>query len=510
MKRHCPICALLGVLLIACALVLPAAASRVDPNAAPTESPTPTDTPLAETADTPPQPREIPETPEGGWDVYVVPIDGVIADPQLYILRRALKEAIKNKVDVVVLKMNTPGGDSGTMLAMMDALTKYAGTTITYVDKEAFSAGSFISIATDDIWFSPFGVMGASEAIMANGQDLPPALKRKLESALDVKVRSITQDYRYRADVQRAMMDPDYVLEIDGHVLKPEGKLLSLTAQEAIKQYGAPPEPLLAEGVAENITDVLDQKYGAENYQVKHFEVSWVERFAKVISTIGVIIMGLGIVMLGMEMKSPGFGIPGIIGILLITVFFFGKYGAGLTGAEGILLFLIGIIFIAVELFLLPGTIIAGITGIVLVISSLVWAMADIWPEGSKGFELKPELFIAPIGQVILGLGIAFALGLVLFKFLPDSPLKRAIVLGAQVDGHAVERGGGRSLDGAPASTLPQPGDRGLAATDLHPGGQVEINGKRFQALVLIGSIDSGESVEVIETRDFSLVVRAV
>lgn len=455
----------------------------------------------------------IPTPPDGGWSVYVVPVHGMITDPQFYILRRALKEAIENQVDIVVLQMDTPGGDAQTMLEMMDALTKFGGETITFVDDEAISAGSFIAVATDDIWFSPLGVMGSSEVIMGNGQDLPESMKRKLDSYLDAKVRAITQEYRYRADVQRAMMDPDFELIIDGQVIKPKGKLLNVTAEEASALYGDPAEPLLAEGIATDVSTMLDMKYGAGNYQIKQFEVSWIERFSHFVSMFGVVFLGLGIVFLGMEFKTPGFGLPGIAGFVLIGLFFLGKYGAGLAGEEVILIFFLGLILIGVEIFFLPGTLAAGVLGVLMVFGALLWAMADIWPEGSQGWELSLDLFYGPAGKLVLALALAFLAGLALLKFLPESWLHKTIILGSRISGASpAVAAGGRSIDygaGSPPG-LPEPGSRGRAVTDLHPGGQVEINGRRFQALVALGAIESGESIEVVDRRDFSLVVKSV
>src|SRR5690606_25422460 len=71
---------------------------------------------------------------EGPVSVYVVPIEGPVDSPQLYILRRALKDAIEKGVDVIVLKMNTPGGALNITLEMMQALERFPGLTITFVD----------------------------------------------------------------------------------------------------------------------------------------------------------------------------------------------------------------------------------------------------------------------------------------------------------------------------------------------------------------------------------------
>ncbi|GHC12963.1 NfeD family protein [Cerasicoccus arenae] len=527
MNRQHTWSAILGVILIACAAALPLIASRVDENQPAEDSEVLTESAVDATTEaneeTPkeadveeapqPAPRVIPEPPEGGWDVYVVPIEGAITEPQLFILKRALKEAIANGVEVILLDMDTPGGALGVTLEMMEALDYFEGTTITYVNPDAISAGSYISIATDDIWFAPNGVMGAAAVVSGGGEDIQDTMKEKIDSYLRGKVRALSGENRYRADVQRAMMDSDFEFEINGVVLKEPGELLSLTAKEATAYYGDPAEPLLAEGIATDIEDLLTQKYGAGNYHIKQFEVTWSEEFAKWFQNIAPLLMGAGVLLLFIEMKTPGFGVFGIGGICLLLVVFASNYFAGMAGNEPLLFFIIGVILIAVEIFLVPGTLIAGLAGGILVLGSLIWTMADIWPKGSKGFELAPELFYAPIGQLILGLGLAFGAALAILRYLPESPMKRAIVLSTEVgDTSPSITGGGRSIDYAEGgdNALPAPGTRGQAVTDLHPGGQVEINGRRFQARVLIGAIERGDRIEVVEQRDFSLVVRSV
>jgi membrane-bound serine protease (ClpP class) len=50
-------------------------------------------------------------------------------------------------------------------------------------------------------------------------------------------------------------------------------------------------------------------------------------------------------------------------------------------------------------------------------------------------------------------------------------------------------------------------GRRGIAATALRPGGQVEIDGRRFEAEVKVGAIDAGAPIVVLGRGDFALVV---
>src|SRR4051812_12213055 len=76
--------------------------------------------------------------------VYVIPVKNEINNPTLFILRRGLKEAIEQKADVVLLDMNTPGGALDVTFEIMEALEKFPGQKLTFVDREAMSAGAFI------------------------------------------------------------------------------------------------------------------------------------------------------------------------------------------------------------------------------------------------------------------------------------------------------------------------------------------------------------------------------
>jgi membrane-bound serine protease (ClpP class) len=173
--------------------------------------------------------------------IYVVPIRDQIAQPVLYILRRGLKEAIERQADVVILDMETPGGALDVTFEIMEALGKFSGQTITFVDKEAVSAGAFISATTQEIWFAPGGVIGAAAPVMATGQDIDETMKLKIISYLKARVRAISEGKGYRGQVISAMIDKDFELKIGDTVIKPKGELLSLTASEAAKTYGDPP-----------------------------------------------------------------------------------------------------------------------------------------------------------------------------------------------------------------------------------------------------------------------------
>ena len=436
--------------------------------------------------------------------VYIIPVVEQINKPIKFILRRGIKEAIDNGIEAIVLDMNTPGGALDVTLDMMKMLDRFDGITITFINDEAISAGAFIASATDEIYFAHNGVIGAAAPVMATGQEIDESMKQKILSYLKARVRTYTEEHRYRSDVMAAMMDADFELVIDGEVLKPKGELLSLTAREAMKEYGEPPAALLGAGIYDSLDEMLQAKYGSRNYEIREFKVTWSESLAQYLSAISPILMGLGMLCLFIEFKTPGFGVIGIAGICLLLVVFTGNYVAGLAGYEPVLFFFIGILLIAIEIFLFPGAIVFAFSGILLMLGSLVWSTADVWPD--EGFSIDPGIFLVPLYEV--GFGLLFAIvGLIfVWRFLPKTSVWNKLVLSTSLaPADPVLAGGGSSLDSG--SSLPEIGTKGVAVSDLHPSGEVEIDNKRYQASVRLGTVQQGTEVIVTGYKDFRLLV---
>ena len=130
--------------------------------------------------------------------VVVIPIRDQIAKPELYILRRGLKQAIEQKVDTIVLDMETPGGALDVTFDMLKALEKFPGKTITYVNTEAISAGALIAAGTDEIHFAPGAVIGAAAPVLATGGEIDDTMRQKIVSYLRARVRAISEGKGYR------------------------------------------------------------------------------------------------------------------------------------------------------------------------------------------------------------------------------------------------------------------------------------------------------------------------
>jgi membrane-bound serine protease (ClpP class) len=442
--------------------------------------------------------------PQQKVTVYVVPVRDEIAKPVLYILRRGLKEAIERKAGVVVFDLETPGGALGVTFEIMKAIEKFPGQTIAYVDKEAMSAGAFVSATTQEIWFAPGSVIGAAAPVTSEGKDIDETMRLKVVSYLRARVRAISEGKGFRGQVISAMIDKDYELKIGDAVIKPKGELLSLTATEASKTYGDPPRPLLAAGIAKNIDDLLQQKFGANGYEIVQFEVTWSEQLAVWLNAIAPILMGLGVVCLIIEFKTPGFGFFGIAGIILLALVFLGHYVAGFSGHEPMILFAVGLLLLAVEVFFFPGVAVMAVSGVALMLGSLVWAMADIWPNEPVTIAVSGDLFLAPLINLGTGLALAVVLGALLVRFMPKGWLWDRMVLQTEL-GSAAQVAG--SAPESTAETTSLVGQEGVVTTPLRPAGEVEIAGRRYQAQLELGSAATGTRVMVVGCTDFGLKV---
>lgn len=445
--------------------------------------------------------------------VFVVPVHGEINKANWYIFRRGVKEAIEENADLLVLDVNTPGGDLAVTLDYIDALQKFPGKTVAFVNPDAISAGAYISGATQKIFFSPNGKIGAAAVVSGDGGEVDKTMKMKIDSYLAALTKTFSKENPRRAEILRAMFDADYVLKIDGEILKdrngdpvkPAGTLLTLTAEEAMRPVGNPAMPLFGAGIFEDMSALLASEFAGTPFSVEKIEPFGLEVFAQYAAPILPILLGLGILLIFLEIKTPGFGVPGIVGIGLVALYFLLQHAAGLAGYEGVLLFLGGIILLLVEIFLLPGFFVFAIAGIACIIAAVFWSGIDFWylPDGTIDFHW--EMLSTPIEHLGMAIITIFVAAVFAWKLLPAKWFRNKIVLQSKVGEIDDDRLRGARSRG---ENLPEIGMTGTALTDFRPLGLVEIGGQQFEASAESGAIQSGDFVVVVGFRDFELVVR--
>ena len=435
--------------------------------------------------------------------VFVLPIREDIMPPLVYLVRRGVKEAMDEKADLLVLDMDTNGGRVDVTEDIIEILNNFKGQTATFVNRKAFSAGAFISVATQKIFMAPQSVIGAAAPIMlvpgGAPQDMPETMQAKMNSALRALIRTSAEKNGHNIEVVEAMIDKSKELKIDGRVLNEKGQILTLTNTEAERSYGDPPKPLLSSGTVASLDEVI-KKLGFADATRVNIQPTGAEQLAMWINMISPLLLIIGIAGIYIEFKTPGFGLPGIVGIAAFALYFFGGYIAGLSGLEWIVVFVVGLALLALELFVFPGTTVLGLAGAALMLVALVMAMVDVYPgmpalPTFKMLELPlRDLFIAFLG----GVGAV----LVLSRWLPKTSLYGKLV-SQTASGVTTEA----RLKQEQMSRL---GQVGVAISALRPGGKAQFGDEILDVISQGELIDKGQRVKVIGHSGTEAVVEGV
>jgi len=436
--------------------------------------------------------------------VYVVPIREDIMPPLVYVVRRAVKEAIAAKADLIVLDMETNGGQVSATEQIIEILSQFHGPTVTYVNRNAYSAGAFISVATQKIYMAPESVIGAAAPVMMSPggtgvEAMPEAIEIKATSAISAKVRAYAEKNGHNPEVVEAMIDRQKELILDGKTINRKGGILTLTDREASREYGSPSRPLLSLGT-EPTLEALLAKLGYEGATVKRVEPTGAERLATWINALNWLWLILGAAGVYLEFKSPGFGLPGIVGICGFALYFLGGYIAGLSGLEWPLLFLIGLILVGVELLVFPGTIVPGLIGAALMFFTLVMAMVD-WYPGTPRLPSLPQLELPLRDLALAAFGTVILLA-ILGKFLPRTPLYAALV--------AQSASGVESIRHQAATQASQVGRDGVALSPLRPGGKAQFGDDVLDVITQGELLEAGTRVRILSHSGHEAVVEPV
>ena len=449
--------------------------------------------------------------------VYVVPVRDDIMPPILYVIRRGVKDAMEAEADCLILDMETNGGRVDITEDIFDIIGKFRGETVTYVNKDAYSAGAFIAVATQKIYMAPQSVIGAAAPIMMGPtggvSEMPSTMEVKINSAIRAKIRTQAEKNGYAKDVIEAMVDKTKKLERDSKVLCAEGDILTLTNLEAEAKYGEAKTPLLSSGTVKSI-DALIKELGYAGAQRVDVQPLGAEELGTWINAISPLLLLIGIIGLYIEFKTPGFGVFGAIGIAALVVYFFGGYVSGLAGIEWVGIFTLGVVLVAVELFWLSGTLIIGMVGVACMLVALVMGMTDIYPNmpwfptGEGKGDSMPQVegidFALPdFSKPIRDLTIAFVLSIpviwALAKYLPHTSFFASFASEAA--------SGVESVAALAAEVDSRLGQVGEATTPLHPGGKAMFGDDMCTVVTQGEMIAVGAQVKVIGHRGSDLLV---
>lgn len=429
--------------------------------------------------------------------------------PNFRFIERIVKRAEQEQARAIVLTLNTPGGLAWeTSELMMKVLQPAQIPLYAFVDTKAMSAGALIAASCETIYMAPVSSIGAAGLVSGTGQEIEAMMRKKVESAFTAFMRSVVEERGHNVGVIEAMMIPKDVDAEYGTVNVTKGNLLTLTGKEAV--WKAPDgKPLLAKGIATSVSNLLEQ----ENISAPIIEArqTGFELIAYWLAWASPLLILIGIGAIYFEMKTPGFGIGGIVAIIAFSLFFFGNNVAGhLAGYETAALFVLGIVFIIIEIFLVPGSMVFGILGAILVLFGLFSGMidpialdkflnADEWTgDVIIGFTLRPLI------QLSLGLIGSVGLIAVLMRYFGEIS-RFARLANLDVSGGALA--GGAVGPDTSRQPLPEVGDVGVASTELRPVGKALFGEVYYEVSARDGLHPVGTKLRVVERQSFQLIV---
>jgi membrane-bound serine protease (ClpP class) len=403
--------------------------------------------------------------------VYIVPIEETVEKGLNAFLKRAVTEAEKDNASAIIFEVNTPGGAVDAAAGIGKLLTSTSIKTVAFINNQALSAGAYISLNTDEIYMVPGATMGSAAIIDQSGN----TAGKKAESYWFAAMQSAAKN---------SGRDPIFALAMaDENVHLPElgaekGKLLTLTADKAV-------EVGYAEGIVHNRDELL-KDLGLENAQIKKVDESFAEKLARFITNPYVIpiLLSIGSLGLVLELYSPGFGVPGFMGLSALLLFFYGHMVAGLAGYETIILFVIGVLLLIAELFL-PGGII-GVFGFAAIIGS---------------FFLASENMIHMGISIIIAFLISIIASIIMVKVLGRrmSIFKKIILR----DSTNTEQGYVSNVNRTDLI-----GKMGTTITQLRPAGKVMVDEEIVDAVSEGSFIQKDQHVKVIKVEGSRIVVR--
>ena len=400
-------------------------------------------------------------------EIFIIPIEGEIGPAMEEFVRQSIKKAEDNNAEAILFKINTPGGLVENAINISESILNTPIKTIAYVNNEAISAGTLITISAQEIYMSPSAIIGAAETRPNEG---------KYISYWTGKLRNVAQIRGRDPRLVAAMADAD--IEIEGIIQK--GKLLTLTAEEALKLG-------FIEGMGNSVEEI-QKTSNLENYSLKKLEPSFQLSLAALATstTATSILLTVGFIGIIVEIFTSGFGIAGAISLISFGLYFGGALLAGYSSWIVIVLFIIGLILLLIEVFV-PGFGVPGILGIISVIASIMMSSSSLE-------QAIISLFISLILTMIAGI--------LLIKFGPRNKLFNRITLSTSLN---KENGFVTS-----ENFKNYIGKIGITLTPLRPSGSVEVEGKKLDVVSENMYIEKDQRIKIIKVEGNRIIVQKI
>ncbi|MGE3166421.1 MAG: nodulation protein NfeD [Planctomycetota bacterium] len=472
----------------------------------------------------------VPPPPE---KILIYPVLGEINANSMSRLRKVVERGIQDDgATVIVFEFDTPGGrlDAAEEAAeFIFELDKSNVLTVAYVpnNRQCISAGALLAVACRKIAMGENSLLGDIEPI--HGFTLE-TLPEKIQTVVRARVATYAARRGYPRVLAEAMVSKDIqvsritrvtergdseVLYLSAEELEAQsaqfqnsivqreivvgrGKLLTMNDEQAY-QYGFSVGTyttratllegldLIGEVIEFDDTGRLDRDWGALSFVNSRF--------------VKFLLIVLGVLGFALELKMPGLGLPGIVGLACFVLFFVIGYFDHSVGWVEVVLFMLSLALLALEVFLLPGFGVAGVLGLALLVLSLVLSLTP----GTGEFEF------AELGTNLLvvccSLVASMIMIVVVLSYLPKAHGRATsgLILTTSLTEAATTRPS--DAFGYPTDS-PWLGRSGIVVAACRPAGKVEIGSETLSVVAEGGFIAAGTAVEVVHVEGNRVVVR--
>ncbi len=455
-----------------------------------------------------------------------IPIDGMIDDTLVTSVARRAKEAVETGHDLLIFHITSYGGmlTAGLDLSTeIERLARRGVRTVAFVDSKAISAAALAAMSCQEIVMTPEASIGdcAPIAVSPVGgvTPLPDTEREKAESALRQRMETLAEEHGISPALGAAMVTLRVAVvraknRDTGQVrFVEEDKLFELGPEWEKAGVVDSPDTLLTVGskqaleygIARHVVDRLEDLYELYPIQgtIDLLPVTWSETAVQALNNMYVraLLVLVGLLGLYVEMNTPGFGVPGTIGLVAFGILFTASLLADNPNWLAPLLFVLGLLLLGIEIFVTPGFGAMGFTGIVLVVAGIILVLPNLsrWPQ--TAFEWSQVY-----RSLALTAGTLAAFGVMVWllgRFFPRLPILRHLVLAPST----VSDGSSRAA-AAPIGAIARVGDTGKAVTNLRPAGKARF-GDRLVDVVTEGDfLAHGADVRVIMIQGNRVIVR--
>ena len=425
--------------------------------------------------------------------VYLLEVQGTIDMGLAHFFERSIPELNDRGGDAIILDIDTFGGRVDAATDMKNALLKSQIPTVAFINTKAISAGALVSLACDTIIMRSGATIGATTVVDVQinkaGEKAQSYMREEMAATAEATGRN--------PDIAMAMVDEsldiDTLVTAEGDTLYIDdvegaepGKLLTLRTSTALK-YG------IADYQMDSLDEILEH-LGFRKQDLEEIEPTWSEAIVRFLTdpVVSSLLMTIGFLGIIFELQSPGWGIPGSVGLLALALFFSTSIIADLASMTDLLILLAGLILLGIEAFVIPGFGLFGILGLVIIVYGLFTLLIPDIPTPGDINRALWGLTISIIGGII-GL-------ILLIKQLAKSKMWGKISLETE----ETQKEGYSSSLGLEDLV----GRSGKALTKLRPAGTALVGDKRLDVVTEGDYINAEEEIEIIRIDGNRVIVQ--